>query len=385
MTQGKGINPCLSFLFFAHTINTQKEVRNTKMADIVKTYSSNPFVDELVYYVKLLAMNCVIKNEHDALQKETVESARRSDIYIACVENRAIFELLDFPSEVLIKTGIKGDLYYDCIKDKTAIPKELRGKAIRIATQYTIDNYKELNEYYRMITGQPPLNFEGVCLEEYDIPVGFSMSTTTPIHLFSETDLQVLENRGILQDIINRNPDYPYLKYINKNISIYEARKAMNFQIIHLPQIDSDIVRDKFKLKYDVNRDFTLRTIYSEAFKYDSDYYDNVMIVFILLQTMVDILSEIQEHIARRDVLDARCIQFIFESFGVPYFEEIPLKYQVAMLKNLHTLIKYKSSYKCMVDICSLFGFDDAAVFRYFLLKDRNLDENGEYQFNYKK
>ena len=100
------------------------------MLNIVKTYSDNPFVDELVYYVKLLATNCVIKNEQDALNEETLESSRAADVYIACVENRAIFELLDFPSEVLIKTGISGDLYEDCLKDKNAIPDNLREIAL---------------------------------------------------------------------------------------------------------------------------------------------------------------------------------------------------------------------------------------------------------------
>ena len=355
------------------------------MLNIVKTYSDNPFVDELVYYVKLLATNCVIKNEQDALNEETLESSRAADVYIACVENRAIFELLDFPSEVLIKTGISGDLYEDCLKDKNAIPDNLREKAIKNAMKYTIDNYVELNEYYRMIMGLPRLGFSGVYLLSTDVPENLDINFSLPIHKLSETELYILETEGIMDEIINRYPQHKYLRYINKHISAYDARKALQFQLIHLPQIDSDIIRDKFRLKFDVNRDYTLRTIYSEAFKYDSQYYDNLMIIFILLMTMIDLLAEVQEHIARRDVIDARCIQFIFDSFGIPYYSEIPLKYQTAMLKNLHTLLKYKSSYKCMVDICSLFGFDDVNVFKYFLLKDRNLDENGEYQFNYKK
>ena len=38
-----------------------------------------------------------------------------------------------------------------------------------------------------------------------------------------------------------------------------------------------------------------------------------------------------------------------------------------------------------MLDICSIFGFDNVRIFKYFLLRDRKLDINGEYQFNYKK
>ena len=45
---------------------------------------------------------------------------------------------------------------------------------------------------------------------------------------------------------------------------------------------------------------------------------------------------------------------------------------------------KYKSTAKCMVEICSLFGFDSVNIFKYYMLKDRNIDPiTNEYVFNY--
>ena len=32
-----------------------------------KTYTSNPFVDNVIYYAKWLAMNCSVKDEEEAL------------------------------------------------------------------------------------------------------------------------------------------------------------------------------------------------------------------------------------------------------------------------------------------------------------------------------
>ena len=53
------------------------------------------------------------------------------------------------------------------------------------------------------------------------------------------------------------------------------------------------------------------------------------------------------------------------------------------MIKNIHTLLKYKSSAQCMVDICSLFGFDNIKVFKYYLLKDHNVDlATGDYVYD---
>lgn len=355
------------------------------MSDIVKTYTDNPFIDELVYYVKLLAINCVIKNEQEALDAETADTLKNSDLYMSCVEGRTPFELLDIPGEVLVKLGIKGDLYNDCLTSKYNIPEELQEKARTLAIQYYIDNFNEQNEYYRMLIGLPPLGDSGVYLKSTDVPDGLDINISIPVHLMSVNEIRILSREGVISTLIARYPKAKYLNYIDKEINLYDARKSMNFQILYMPDIESDVVAEKFKLKYEVNRDFTIKTIYSEAFKYQSDYYDNVMIIFIILQTMMDLISEVQEHIIKKDVFDARCIEFIFNSYGVPYYSDIPIKYQINMMKNLNTLLKYKSTNRCMVEICSLFGFDNAQVFKYFLLRDRNLTSSEEYQFNYKK
>ena len=106
---------------------------------------------------------------------------------------------------------------------------------------------------------------------------------------------------------------------------------------------------------------------------------------------MIDIISEVQEFIARRDIFDDRSIRYLFESYGIPYYPEIPRVYQIAMVKNINTLLKWKASTKNMIDICSLFGFDEIEIFRYYLLRDRRVkldndhdQKNDDYQFHYK-
>ena len=45
-----------------------------------KTYTDNPFVDNVVYYAKLLGVNSVVKDEDEALQNETPESKNLWDL-----------------------------------------------------------------------------------------------------------------------------------------------------------------------------------------------------------------------------------------------------------------------------------------------------------------
>ena len=352
-----------------------------------KIYTDNPFVDELIYYVKQIAPNCIIKNEQRADSCETVESLKAADLYIACCEKRADFNLFDsFPRSILRAAGIPEQMLDNCAKDKSNIPSKYYTAVVNKMMPYYVDNYKDLNDYYRVLSGYPKIgDSDFVYLTPDMFPEDMDVDYNIPIHLQPDSIISILLENKIIERLEQDNPTKDYLKYIGKNISIYEARLAKRFQLLYYPNTESDVINAKWRDVYEVNRDYILRTVYSEAFKQDSDYYDNIIAILIIIQTMVDIIGTVQEHIARRDVFDERCIQAIFASYGVPYYNEIPIKYQVAMMKNLNTLLKFKSTSKCMLDICSIFGFDNVRIFKYFLLRDRKLDINGEYQFNYKK
>ena len=213
-----------------------------------------------------------------------------------------------------------------------------------------------------------------------------------PVHMMNNQDLTILYSHGIIDELIEQHPDKTYLKFMSDNaIDVYKARKAMAFQILYIPTVSNNELMDRWNTKYEQNRMYTLKTYYSEAYKLYSDYYNNFIMIFIILQTMLDIISEVQEFIARREIFDDRSIRYLFESYGIPYYPEIPRKYQLAMVKNINTLLKWKASTKNMIDICSLFGFDEVEIFRYYLLRDRRVKLDGDndakndnYQFHYK-
>ena len=198
----------------------------------------------------------------------------------------------------------------------------------------------------------------------------------------TQAEVTILDKYGVLDKMINEDPvNREYMRHLGKkSIDYYTARRANRFDALYIPTINSESIQKMYKDRLDANKFYVLRTIYSEAYKYDSDYYDNFIAILIVIITMVDIISRVQEFIARKEIFDIRSVQYIFKSYGVPFFENIPLKYQIAMVKNLHTLLKYKSTSKCMVDICSLFGFSNIKIFKYYILRDRKIDlSTGEY------
>jgi len=291
----------------------------------------------------------------------------------------------------------------ECKRIKDAILKDMQ--------EWYPKHHIEKNNYYRALIGLPPME-NGVAFEDTlshtwnqeersfrefgkrflnmlpeDLYPGAHWRQN--LYEFDSYDMGILNQYGVIDAWIaaagaNINDiRYRYLKYLgDSKLDIYICSKAMEFQLIGVPTIDDTLFKRKFIDKFTVNRDYVIRTVYSDAHKFQSDYYNKFIIIFILMNTIMDLCTDIPEYIINRDVFDSRCVKYLFESFGIPYYSEIPFKYQKAMLKNLNTLIKYKSSTRNMIDICSLFGFSDVRVFGYYLFKQMNVDPHtGEYLF----
>lgn len=437
--------------------------------EISKTYSNNPFVDYLLYYTKLLSFGSVIKNEEEAMKNETKESILAGDILISCFENTAVFELFDYDESLLKSAGITGSYHLSkCMEDKTYIPDlhdmiELKpalddetgeeiggyfdkvkykfGEYFKVETigggitfrnykvkklddgrivgiyalrdeltekgkQSYIENYNELNNYYRMLAGLPKIGDYGIPIMDYEyIPVAASTieefinnDNVTYVHELSPAQIEYLESKGIMDRIRADYPNADYLDYIADAFvdydesedntiyrakKIYKARKAYNFQLLYAPTVDDDyVVTSKFKSKYEENRLFVMSTFYNDIFKETSDYYDNFIGMMIMIMTITDILSEVHQDIIKTDLLDKRCIQYIFEMYGMPYYNTIPLRYQYRMCKNINQLIRFKSCSQGMINLIDLFGAPNIEVFRYFILRDRKVDKWGDIIFN---
>lgn len=357
--------------------------------EIKKIYTENPYVDEMVYYTKLMGLGTVLKMKQVADSYETVESLKLAGTYISCMEGTINFDTipqltLSCLEAVGITDPIKQAAYLQN-KYYLDLDEEDRAKKDEIIAVYAkefIEGYEELNTYYRMLHGLPAVGHEDY-VEDWLPPDGVEIDISKPIHLMSSTEINILDYYGVLDEIINESPTTrQYIRHMHsKAIDYYTARKANRFDILYIPDIDSDSIYRMYKDKLDANKMYILRTVYSEAYNYNSDYYDNFIAVLIVITTIIDVISRVQEFIARKEIFDIRSVQYIFKSNGIPFYEDIPLKYQISMVQNMHTLIKYKSTKRCMIDICQLFGFSNVKIFKYFLLKDRRIDKDGKYLY----
>lgn len=366
--------------------------------DIKKIVTDNPFVDHIIYECKKIILNCITKDVDKADSMETVESIRNYNIYKSCKRGNANWNMwTHFPDEV-VYTALESKYTVRKIKSeflghKEWIYTEDKEDLVKAMSDYVLANYEEKNDYYRELCGYRPYSSTiNIPLKDYDLSYfEGELDIYTYLHEVPEDKLLDLVKIGVIDKI---HKDYPEEKWIffmmmrldpaREEIKLDVARNADRFDLLYIPEDVDEMIKNEFIEKYETNREYAVTCIYSEAMKIESDYYDNFIQILIMIMTMMDMLDNVQTHVARRDIFDARCIQYIFEQYGIPYYSEIPLQYQSAMLRNLNRLLKFKSSARCMVDICSLFGFPSSSVFQYYLLRRRRTDQFGNYIFNYR-
>lgn len=344
--------------------------------DFDMKFTDNPYIDLIVHSVKILGMNAVIKNENQALHYEDARSATESAKYMKYKEGNWNYAKDGDYSEA---SYMEWNSYYRMLNGLPPTYTLNDEKAYFEATGYDDSIYEdvgnayiipELYKKYFIDVGQYDEKFEGKYLHE----------------LNNEELAYISIDGGILDQIKIDYADDPHYQYIyhlgEKRIDFYTARKAINFSLLYVPKLDTfDIIENKFKRMYDRNRQYTMTTVYSEAYRFMSYHYDAFIQILIIIQTMVDMISEVQEYIINKDVFDSRTIRYLFESYGIAYYKEIPTKYQIRIIKNVNNLLKYKSSNKNIIDILELFDDDTITVYTYYLMKTKRINRDRFYYY----
>ena len=353
--------------------------------NIRKQVTDNPLLDQIIYECQsMIYEGIVFKNEEEANKYETLSTIQLSDRYADIIEGKSTFEYFEYGLDLLNQIPyLTADDKRLMARNNALIPLAARDLLHKLAVEKFLANYEESNNYYRKLNGLPDMNTAGIILSS-DLA---AMIKTDDfdfgkyVHEMNGEEINILRVFGVLDELKERYPDQEYLNYLGeRKINPYVARKLPNFSVLYLPSSESTEVHNKFLECLERNRVFFLKTVYSDAYKYGSDYYDNFIIIMILLQSFADMISLAPEYIIRRELFDLRTIQYVFESQGCEFYPEIPLKYQKRLVRNLNRLIKYKSSDKNLVDIASLFGFDDIQLFKYYILRIPIMNEDGTYR-----
>lgn len=351
-----------------------------------KIYTDNALMDEIVYNTKIILNGIVVKNEIVALSYETETSLEKADEYRLACERIYPFEKFPFTYELFIEYGYTVTEAIAYMEDRNRIPENERDPLMDFCMQDFVANFTEYNKYYRSLMGLPEYGTDKYNIyidpswipSDYTDPVDFSV----PIHEQTKSVINLLYQTGKIAELIKqyRSFNYSYLRYLgDKKIDLYTARMANRWDILYMPTVNS-LVQDRFQELYNTNKEMFNKRFYQEAYNASGEnYYDEVTIIMLLAQTFADIVTDVPEWYIRRDIFDVRSVQYFLDSYGIPYFSEIPLKYQIRIVKNLNKLIMDKSTDVCNQDILDILELNDAVIYKYFLYKQRRVDGDGQY------
>lgn len=359
-----------------------------------KQVTDNPLLDQIIYECQtMIYEGIVFKNEEEANKYETYDTIQLSDRYADIIEGKTSFKFFDYGLDLLNQVPyLTQRQKIQMARNNALIPDSAKELLHKLACEKFLAEYEEPNNYYRKLNGLPNMETAGIHLtpEQCAMIEVDDFDFGKYVHEMSGEEINILrifgekignQFKSVLDILKEEYPDQEYLNFLGeRKIDPYVARRLPNFSVLYLPSSESTEVHNKFLERLEINRVFFLKTIYSEAYKFNSDYYDNFITIMIVLQSFADMISLAPEYIIRRDLFDLRTIQYVFESQGCEFYPEIPLKYQKRLVRNLNRLIKYKSCDKNLVDIVSLFGFDDIQLFKYYILRIPIMNEDGTYR-----
>ena len=376
----------------------------------VATYTNETFKR----YLMIVSNGIIWKNRSMAIKCEAAEDMYLSELFVTANRGMLNYDVVQaFPRIVLKGAGIPDKDVDYCASNKDLIPKDMRDTVVaeyvkaltsknpetgRIAYPYTyvspeifwdeeseqeisvmvehvefVEVYKEKNDYYRMLNGMPNLNDT-----EEIFNTDRRWSTTIPVWQMNIVDRLEMENEGVLDQLVAEHPNKPYLKYCGRRmIDLYAARVAERFEILWMNNSPSATLNSDFKDVYRGCINTMNSVYYSDAFDKTNDLYENFLamcVLFMTIQTMqyhyltVDVI---------RDFYDTESLKYVYDSYGVPFYNDIPLEYHRKIVKNINRLIGYKGSSKVFFDLFGIFDFAEMDIYCYYLMKIRRTDENG--------
>lgn len=347
---------------------------------------SNIQMSYFIKQVKSIVLSMVIKRDKVAQSYETsLEAIKAADKYINTIDYGHLWDsYVKFDRDILEAAGLDRNLLSWYEGDKNNIPRAMRDKVVQLQKEKIISSYVEENDYYRMLAGQPP--FAETEADWVYVPENvYGIPTDIPIHKLSVEYVNYLRSSGLLSDIIKANPKKGYLNYLSdRAINYYTARTASNFDILYVDtnKLETNIYSD-FRIFYDKARAYYMISMYNKEYADMFVWYDEFIGFAILIMAIQRLVANIYKQGLTRDFYDVELIKYLFKSYSIPYIDTMDLKYQINLAKSLNVLLQYKSTDRVLYDVSYLLGFHNVNIYRYYLVKNHRLDNDGHPIFVY--
>ena len=323
--------------------------------------------------IKKLVYNTICKMSSLASKKETEESALYFTVY-----SNAYHKLDKVTDYMFTKDDIKKvaptipDAYIEnMVADSSYVKEYLTDEQSKMllenARKDIVDNYVEQNEYYRMITGLPPLTMDEKDWIYVDYEKG-GVVTTIPLHKLTAVQMQKINASGYLDTIkakYKNEENYKYVMYVDKGITAIEAREAGPFDILYKPD---GTTYQKYSEFYHQQRMLWLKTYYNEYLERSTDYHEALELVTIKMRAIIFYIIDTKSPTLDRTEWTNNEASIVWKENGLTLPKNMPNTY----VNTITYVIKHLGSLKgtnYAVKYCAEKIFSGLKLYKYFIRK----------------
>lgn len=348
-------------------------------------------MNKVLAELKNMISTIVVKLDFVAERYETLETLQAGDLYVACAKGENTFDShKNFSMYSLFESGLAKDPLdaERYMKDKYLIPYEYRERVLIAERKYIIANYEERNNYYRTLSGLPELgDKDKIYITEVSDDID-GVDSSKPISEMTDDEISILEVSGVIDKLCEAHPEKKYITHLhpNRRISVIDARTAVDYSILYLyTDRGKQPITEMFINIYNNTKEYVLDRFYDDAFEKFNEYYKGFIGMFILSITIQRFITNYFKKFINRDFYDKDIIRLLFESYGIPFYNDIPLSYLQKVAKNLNRLLMFKAEDQVFTDIFKIFDLDNTEICNYILMKNPILDNDKKPILLYKE
>ena len=345
-------------------------------------------LQNLIEDIKTIISSVEIKYEAEGKRFDSIDTYKMAQSYISAKTKVDSFSTYyKFDPQAIVNAGITdANVIASILQDKYNTPTNKRDLLATEQRKLIVDNYIEYNNYYRNLWGLPDNKDLNHFYVSSSIASTYGIDANTPIHELPSVDIYALEAIGYLDTLRADNPTKTYLRFLgDSKIDPSISRPAKNFTILKVNRsVEYSTLLSNFLGIYEACREYFMSVIYIPEFAINYTYYDNFIGMLIMVMALQRFFADMFRNGIKRDFFDIEMIRDFFDSYKVPFFENLPYEYQINIIKNINKLLQYKSTDKVLFDLAQLIDFPDLSIFEYFLIKEHKLDIDGKPQFFYK-
>lgn len=316
-----------------------------------------------------LMNNIIVKQELRASKFETEEIYLQYEKYKFAIEELDVLEdydgtwdlltltqLLPGVSVSVLEKVVDGTINTSYLYEENIITKEDVEILLDNRRKWRIDTYVEKNNYYRMLIGLPPVE------DGYE---DFVYVDGKPIHEITVLEFYRLKRSGKLEVIIAENPDKEYLQYIGKDISLFDAREAEQFQVLWVEEnTESSIYREMFNRE----RKTYMKTYHNFHLTHSTDYNEAFELIQLKLRACIYFEIQLYSPALDKSTFSREESEQLFKEFGLSFPKNMPATYRDAISFVLSYMVMFKGTNFAVTFIADRV-FAGLKLYKYFIRK----------------